>query len=169
MAKPIYQSPPTSSVARFLNRQVASSAVSPAKHAQDDERLTDDAYLGGAAARERGRSGRHIKREFILAAQTDATFEELLTILRRSTRSRISASQVLRALLTVTGRALPAIEAEALRMGAIRMPGNGNARMAARIAFDERIADTIATALRQTVLVQQGAYELTRSRDRPGR
>lgn len=88
-----------------------------------------------------------IKREFILSNEADETLNELIAILSAGIGSRLTASQIVRALLIAVHGALPAIGAVARRAGPSKRPGNGAAQARDRFAFERRMAAILAEGL----------------------
>lgn len=110
-----------------------------------------------------------IKREFILTNEAENTFCELFALLRRTTRSRLTASQLFRAMLKATKRALPALQYEAHQLGPMRLPGNSRDAYPQREAFEERLALAFARGLSAAAALQAAAPEPAPTRDRTGR
>jgi len=167
MPKPIAKDAAPSNIARLLNPDVAASVLSPAAPAPTSASRATPLQPHYAAPERR--QARHIKREFILTAEADATFETLLAAFRNSTRSRTTGSQVFRAMLIAMQWALPAIQLEAHRAGALAMPSNARTNRVERQEYDEHLAIAISTAMRGTAPLNAGADEAARSRDRTGR
>jgi hypothetical protein len=164
MAKTLRDSTPTSAVARLLNREAASRALEPLPPASDMDRRD---RIPEPSVCERDEVPR-IKREFILTHDADETFCELLTLFRRTTRSRLTASQLFRAMLRAARRSLPALQYEAHQLGPLRLPGNGREAQVRREEFEERIGAAFASGLRAAAPPHAIAHEPGQTRDRPG-
>lgn len=169
MARTLEEAPPSSAVARLLNRESASRALEPTR--PDSAALVD---LGGpghvsAKARDVGSYTPRIKREFILTDDAEETFCEILALFRRTTRTRLTASQLFRAMLKAARRSMPALQYEAHQLGTLRLPGNGRHAQPQREAFEERLALAFARGLRDAAAIQATAPETAPTRDRTGR
>lgn len=169
MAKTLRDPAPSSAVARLLNIDAANRAMEPiassASQSDVDPRESDDESFHAVQAHEIHR----VKREFILTDETEATFCEALELFRRTTRARLTASQLFRAMLKALRGALPALQYEAHQLGPMRLPGNGRQAQTRRNAFEERIAAAIAAGMRVTAASHPSAHEPAQTRDRPGR
>jgi hypothetical protein len=111
----------------------------------------------------------HIKREFILTDDGDATFCELLALFRRTTRTRLTASQLFRSMLRAIQQTVPLLHYEANKLGPIRLPGNSREARQQREEFEQRIAAAFLAAFRAAAAIQGAAHEPAPTRDRPGR
>lgn len=148
MARTLRNPPPTSSLARLLDSDAAARATSR----QQD--LPKDQYGGNAAPADRDvrsyprpetewpdviRRSR-IKREVLLCSETDETLDEVVRLLRLSTRSRVTTSHVVRALLRAISRRLDEIRRQAVHLGPRRLPSNSAGSEHARRDFEEALA-----------------------------
>lgn len=138
MARRITNRQMTSSVARLLSPAAATAALAPVDRGVS---VRQDEHPHAVIPT--GRT-RHIKREFILSAETDATLCELVAVFNQSTSSRLTASQVVRALLIAVRPALPAIQAAAIAKVLTARPGNASALRYARDAFEQLLGTVIA-------------------------
>ncbi len=153
MARRIRNQNVTSSVARLLSPIVATAAMAPidrgACTGQDD---------GPNHVVPTART-KHIKREFILSRETDSTVNDLIAVFNQQHDIRLTASQLIRAVLIVLRSALPAIRMTAERAGPFTCPGNSGHQLRARIAFERRLATVIEQGLRIAAARQAGADE----------
>jgi hypothetical protein len=145
MAKPLDKAPPSSSAARLLDPNVVARATVNMRSPHPQSTVS------GTPPEEPARS--LTKREFILDDDSDQAFIELLRVIREGTGTRLSASQVLRALVWSV---LPMTESLLLHLsnsGPWKLPGNGVEADAARAAFHTRLVEAIRSAL-STVLTR---------------
>lgn len=139
MARTLRDTPPSSSIARLLDTGAAARATAP--------RDAAPAAMTGGAVSETGWSDRpdavrpsRIKREVLLCPETDEVLDELVRILRRSTRARVTTSHVVRALLLATSKRLEIIRRQATHLGPRRLPSNAQGNDQARRDFEETLA-----------------------------
>lgn len=154
MARPLREPPPTSSVLRLFDTAAAERATMG---------LNNQSASAPAAANGRGVAGTPsemtgrptlCKREVILTRETDATFEQLLQVLRVATGTRLTASQMVRALLKSVAHAMPTIQREAARIQHMKLPGNAAAQAAQRERFENRIAQVLVAGLRAAAALE---------------
>lgn len=169
MAKTLQEPAPSSAVARLLNRDTATRALEPLRAEGREAIHPTPSHTLQATQRSAAEQTPRIKREFILTDEAENTFCELLALFRRTTRSRLTASQLFRAMLKATNRALPALQYEAHQLGTMRLPGNGRDAHPQREAFEERIASAFARGLQTAAALQASAHEPAPTRDRTGR
>lgn len=136
MAKPLNTAPPSSSVSRLLDEQAVTRALAP-KVAS----VPRDPVLRPQSPRTL------VKREFILDGAAAAMMDELLSVLRSGTATRLSASHALRAVLMALAPALPALAGSVERAGPWRLPGNGADHEHARHGFEQRLAVCIRASV----------------------
>lgn len=145
MARPLRDPPPSSSIARLLDAEAAARATSRQEglslsqvasaghvdHAQSHPAHADwpDAF-----------QPRRVKREVLLCPETDETLDEVVRILRLNTRSRVTTSHVVRALLRATHRRLEVIRSQASQLGPRRLPSNAPGAEQTRRNFEEALA-----------------------------
>ncbi len=153
MAQRISSPHPRSSVARLLRPEVAEAAIAPVTLSP----TVPPAAHGGSLAF--APHTRHIKREFILSEETDATLNQLLAILETSTGNRLTASQVVRALLITLGECLPMIRPGAENSPRVPRPGNGAGHVRVRLAFERHLAGLIAEGLSGSTARMRGASD----------
>lgn len=166
MAKTLRDTTPTSSVARLLDRDAANRALQPhaagaAWPAPSDSISTESRAGDYDVSR--------IKREFTLTPETEDTFAGVLAMFQRTTRCRLTASQLFRAILRAAAWSMPSLTYEAHQLGPQRMPGNGRDAHALRQAFEQRLAAAFAAGIRPAVAPPVRADESALIRDRPGR
>lgn len=145
MARPLRTDPPSSSVASLLDSSAAVRATTrevspPAGPAPSAIPSHRESTSPSAAL---------IKREFILTPETNATLDQLIYLYRRGTRTRLSASHVLRAMLRMTGETLDALGAELLLMRPMKLPSNAHDHDHERERFEQVLSDLLRAALRR--------------------
>lgn len=150
MPKPLRDESPTSSVARFFDREAASRAVIA--------RRRDVAALSSTGTRhypplshgeaDAAQECIPVKREFTLSDEADQTCSALLDMLRRSTGTRMSSSHLLRGMFKGIAACLPAVESEARRIGRLKLPSNARGRDAERTTFEQRLAEVLINGIR---------------------
>lgn len=137
MPKPLATPPPTSSIARLLDASAVSRAVEPVPAGDRD--ATDS-----PKARRRAHP---VKREVVLTEHTAEVLDVLVDRLRVATRTRLSASHLLRALIIAIEPSLGGVEVQVASSGPWRLPANGEQHDANRAEFEQRMADAILAAL----------------------
>jgi hypothetical protein len=148
MAKPLQTPPPSSSIARLVDLDAAARAVAdPTSTA----RRPAEQPLPPQQVQHTLNTARHdrpcLNREFVLTPSADAAFERLLALYRRSTRTRLTASHVFRAVLKGIAHHLDTLEIEAERLGPLRLPSNARGRDQHREHFEARIADAFVRGM----------------------
>jgi hypothetical protein len=150
MAKPLHEPLPSSSIARLLDHEAASRATAPplatplTPHA-----ATASARAGTAPAVRAGEASVCIKREFTLCPLTDEAFNQLVGIYRRATRTRLSNSHVMRALLRGIAHCMDGLENEAIQqLIPQKLPSNARGKDAERDRFEERLASAVIAGVR---------------------
>jgi len=149
MPRPLRENPPSSAVARLLDAEAASRALSVAALPRPESQI----------ARSSGADHRHpeivvqdanmlVKREFVLTSATDESLCQLVDLLRRTTGARMSASHVLRALILGLSHARPSLESEIRRLGSLRLPSNAPDKLSDRAQFERRIAAALVAGMR---------------------
>jgi len=158
---------PTSAVARLLDREVAARAIEP----RPGIAVLESAIAGHAPARKNahGPAAPLIKREFILTESADETFTRLLMLYRGTTRTRMTASHLFRAMMIGLSHCFTALDHESQRMSQERLPPNGPAFEAQRSAFERRIAEAFVAGIRAAAAFHAAAPEPAQTRDQPGR
>lgn len=152
MAKTLRTSPPSSSVARLLDPIAASRAIEkvsghplpnmtseyPSAPIQDPRAVSDP-------------GPRLIKREIVLTPETDAILDELVEAFRRATRTRLTTSHVVRAMLLSAQHAGAAIQDHLHQAGYVRLPSNAQGHAAERQHFELLLARAFAVAMRKAI------------------
>lgn len=169
MAKTLRDSTPTSSVARLLDPEAANRAIQSNAPATAWPSQANAPDVMHNASRNGNEGVPRIKREFILTQEAEDTFCEILSLFRRNTRCRLTASQLFRAMLKAAGWSLPSLNYEAHQLGPLRMPGNGRSAHAQREVFEQRLAAAIAAGIRPAATPPELANESAPTRNRPGR
>lgn len=165
MAKTLRDTTPTSSVARLLDRDAANRALQPHAGGAAWPAPSDSVSTEPAGYQDVPR----IKREFTLTPETEDTFASVLAMFQRTTRCRLTASQLFRAILRAAAWSMPSLTYEAHQLGPQRMPGNGRNAHALRQVFEQRLAAAFAAGIRPAVAPPVRADESALIRDRPGR
>lgn len=150
MPKPLREPPPSSSVARLLDKDAAARALAvtkppPVVPPGPAAPMTAVIPLAPTAPTE---EPANLKREFVFNRSTDETFSRLVDLYRRSTSTRLSSSHVVRAMLKGVARCMDSLEREARRIGPLRLPGNARGREGERDRFEERIAQAFIEGIR---------------------
>lgn len=136
MPKPL-STPPTSTVARLLDASAVTGAVDrPAASSQSSPH--------GPKARRRARP---VKREVVLTDHTAEVLDVLVERLRAASHTRLSASHVVRALISALEPSVNALEVEVAASGPWRLPANGEPHDVDRAAFEQRMADAMLLAI----------------------
>ncbi len=169
MAKTLRDSTPTSSVARLLDREAANRALQSNPLATPWPAQPGAMTSAPETALPSPEDVPRIKREFILTQEAEDTFCEMLALVRRTTRCRVTASQFFRAMLKAAHWSMPSLAYEAHQLGPQRMPGNGRSAQAQREAFEQRLAAAFAAGIRPAATPPVRADEPAQIRDRPGR
>lgn len=158
MAKMLSTNPPTSSLARLLDSSAAGGAVEPiapppASGGQFGPPLEHRAAAAApepatsrAPARSPSRDLPSIKRELVLSPLAEATFAELVDVLRRTTGTKLTASHAFRSLM----RALrPAVTTLAGRSDCVRLrlPSNAPGYEKERETFEEALCRLLVSAI----------------------
>ena len=145
MAKNLIEQPPTSSVARLLDRNAVARALSPAASVDmQASRIRAETIQEERAAVRPS----IIKREFVLTPETDRILAALVQTYRQTTGARISNSQLIRAVLRSMSYGCVAIEREAQRLGTLKLPSNAKERVAEREQFELVLSTSIVEAMR---------------------
>lgn len=149
MPKTLTEPPPTSSVARLLDKGAVARALSPGPSPPRAPSAPFEA-AGVSLVSGHGEAPRPspIKREFVLSHEADATLATLVSVYRQATGSRLSASHVVRALLRAAEHGLESIDREAQRLGLLKLPGNGKGHEAQRKVFEAKLAGSLIAAMR---------------------
>ncbi len=96
MAKALKNEPPTSSVGRLLDREAVARGLHPPSESSRPPSNTDDRPFQPEV---RKRLPAVLKREVILTSEAEETLSQLVQTYRQATRTRLSNSHVIRALL----------------------------------------------------------------------
>lgn len=159
MAKPLTKPQPTSSVANLLDAEAAKAALAPVgasrKIAGDIESRTwhtqQDVVAHGQQDPDRSSvETPHVRRQFILTDTADFTLKHLVGVYERATRSGLTNSHFLRAVLKALEHATPHLEEAAERIGKLKRPKNDHANEAQREEFERQIAASIIAGMRET-------------------
>lgn len=140
MAKHIKPTP-RSSAARFLTPDASTHQVGAAMQEASDSSLLDH------SSADVPRPLQKVKREFVLTRETDAIINEVVSVLRDVSGTRLSSSHVLRGLARLLVRHLPSIRHAAVAMGPQRLPATGTGHALARLAFEQYLAQVFEVAI----------------------
>ena len=157
MPKTLTEPPPTSSVARLLDKGAVARALSPGLSPPRTPSASFEA-AGVSLVSGHGEAPRAspIKREFVLSHEADATLATLVSIYRQATGSRLSASHIVRALLRSAEHGLESIEREAQRLGFLKLPSNDKGHEAQRKAFEAKLVGSLIAAMRAVPPIHTG-------------
>jgi hypothetical protein len=89
-----------------------------------------------------------LSRQFTLTPRTDATTERLVELFRRVTRTRMTTSHVMRAVLKALQHGMPEIERAARSIGPTPLPSNAKGGEVERERFEAFLADAIVAGMR---------------------
>ena len=147
MAKPLHEPPPSSSVARLLDRHTAARATvvpsSTLPHVTEPASGSTDAPAP-------------IKREFTLSPSTDEAFNRLVAVYRRATKTRLSNSHVIRAIFIGLTHCMDSLEHEALRcLVPQKLPSNARGSESDRARFEQRLAYAFIAGMRAAPAYRQ--------------
>jgi hypothetical protein len=150
MPKPLREPPPSSSVARLLDKDAAARAVATPRPTVVPQAQATESVTVTFPAPATAPSGEpaNLKREFVFSPSTDQTFTRLVDLYRRSTGTRLSSSHVLRAVLKGVAHSMDSLEREARRIGPLKLPGNARGREGERERFEEKIAEAFVAGIR---------------------
>lgn len=150
MAKNLRTTPPSSSVARLLDPVAASRAIEKVSGYLPPSRTVEPPITPTPSRAAVDLAGaRLIKREVVLTPETDAILDELVEAFRRATRTRLSTSHVVRAMLLSAQHAGDGIRTHLHQAGCVRLPSNARGRDAEREHFELLLARAFATAMRE--------------------
>lgn len=109
MARALSRPPPSSSVARLLDVSAATRAVAARPDSPNEPKplTTERTFIRASVPRDVPRS---IKRELSLCDETDSVLEEIVRAVRAETGTRVTPSQVVRAMLRALGHVSGLIE-----------------------------------------------------------
>ncbi|MGD9689152.1 MAG: hypothetical protein AB7K52_00625 [Phycisphaerales bacterium] len=154
MAKQLVTAPPSSSVARLLDLGAAARAVSapPTLVGSSAERQPAGGSVPQVDERRELNPGIRpsINREFLLTPDADETFSRLVEIYRRGTGARLNSSHVLRVILKAVAHRMDTLEAEARKLGPMRLPSNARGTDQLRERFEANIADAFVRGMDTT-------------------
>lgn len=149
MPRPLREAPPSSAVARLLDVEAATRAVSQAAVlGPESTNVATPPTFPHRSQSPEPTALALVKREFVLTPATEQSLLALIDLLRRTTGARLSASHVLRALLIGVEHARPTIETESCRIGPLKLPSNAQGREAERARFERRIAAALVAGMR---------------------
>src|SRR5512135_2388747 len=144
MPKPLKDPTPTSSLAHILDRETADQVLrreTPDSNPAADQTKKTPKLTGEPV---------DITREFHLTRRAARTLKRAVDVYGEAIGGSITNSHFLRALLIVVEDAIPHLEEEAakLRLSALKRPSNAPGFEAEREAFEQEMAEAIATGLR---------------------
>lgn len=161
MAKPLHLTPPTSSVSRLLDASAAMRATAPAPASGGAGTPVSGAPTvpmsveATGPARDFSSEVVYLKREFVVTLEADEAITRLVEAYRRATRTRMTASHVLRSVALAVERAMPTLEREAQRLGPMRLPSNARSRRAERERFERAIAAAFTAGMRAAAAMEE--------------
>lgn len=147
---------PTSAVARIFDKDAASRAL--ASVPVSDRQTT---FISPTSASEFGNADpmpllrpvetdepKQVNREFLLSLDTNETCSQLVELFRRSTRTRLSSSHVLRAILKGVAACMGSLEHEIRQLGRLKLPSNARGQERKRDDFEQRLAEAFINGIR---------------------
>lgn len=158
MAKALREPQPSSTVARLLDPESVRRATLPLADSSEREAEIPMCAAGAeppAPAKSQPAlhglppARRPIKREILLTAETDAALDDLIARFRSASGARLTASHVVRALVTAAAAAAAQIENEVRQAGSWAMPSNAPTAAVLRRQFEGRVASVIARGMRR--------------------
>ena len=141
MPKPLKESTTTSSLAHILDPATTDQVL---KRETLDRQPTDQTKKTPKLTGEPV----DITREFHLTRRAARTLKRAVDIYGEAIGGSITNSHFLRALLIVVEDAIPHLEEEATKLGALKRPSNAPGFEAEREAFEQEMAEAIITGLR---------------------
>jgi hypothetical protein len=142
VARTLSREPPSSTVARLLNADVAARAIN--RPSGDSRQESGSGFESAQPERQR----RHLKREFILSRGADQALACLVNVFRESTGARVTNSHVIRALLLVLGQIIDRVKDEAEQIGPTPLPSNGRSFEHERRQFEAQLVAAFERSLR---------------------
>lgn len=130
-----------------LAASVISERSMPKRQHQDNRKYKIDESGAENALPAESSIAPTIKREFVLTPAADDTLYKAVRTLSRATGTNLSNSHFLRVMLKVVADAMPQIEAEALRLGKLKRPGNTAADQPEREEYEQKIAEAVTAAI----------------------
>lgn len=147
MARRLDRIAPTSSIARLLDRSAVAGAFETVA-TKSPARQTAQVL----APKKRSPS-MLIKRELVLSREADRQFQSLIDACRQSTRTRLTASHVARALMRVVEQAMPTIHQALDQLGPQKLPSNAPSFGDERDRFESQLARAIGNGLTMSAVV----------------
>ena len=145
MAKALKNEPPTSSVGRLLDRGAVARALHPPSEAFRPISYSDDLPFQSAVHQ---RETTAVKREVSLSSEAEKTLSQLVQTYRQATRTRLSNSHVIRALLRGVAHGMSEIQREAELLGTLKLPSNAKGCEHEREQFEDALASSFVSAMR---------------------
>lgn len=145
MARALKNEPPTSSVGRLLDREAVARALHPPFESSRPQSCSDGRP---SMTQARNRESAVLKREFVLTSEAEETLSQLVQTYRQATRTRLSNSHMIRALLRGVAHGMSEIQREAELLGALKLPSNAKGREREREWFEDALASSFVSAMR---------------------
>lgn len=155
MPKPLRTPQPTSSVARLLDLDSAARAVArrqPTIESGEPSTSNVRQFPVECAGIATGETP-NIKRELVLTRSADETLTRLVEHYRRVTRTRLTTSHVVRAMLKSVAHRFEQLESEGNTIGLLKLPSNARGKELERERFEARIADAFASGMHSSSAV----------------
>ncbi len=152
MPKTIERPVPSSSVARLFDHRAAARAIAEPKALAmpASETVPTEPIVDTSAPATPMSQPKLVKRELVLTLETDEALNCLVSALRQATGTRLNASHVVRAMLRVVANVIPRIAGQANCPIPLRLPPKARGQEAQRDAFEQQLADLIASTLKGT-------------------
>lgn len=147
MARRLDRIAPTSSIARLLDRSaVAGAFETVAVQSQPRQPVR-------AVPPKKRSPSTLVKRELVLSREADRQFQSLIDACRHSTRTRLTASHVARALMRAVEQAMPTIHQALEQLGPQKLPSNARSFEDERDRFESQLARAIGNGLTMSAVV----------------
>jgi hypothetical protein len=139
----------------LLEPGIAAGALAPVRLNSVDQAVREaDAEIVRSKARAATGELANITRQFILTESTDEILRQLVQLYSRATRSQLTNSHILRAMLKGIAHAMPELEREAVRLGRLKRPRNIRGQEHARESFERKISSAFMAGLRTASLFE---------------
>jgi hypothetical protein len=145
VAKALKNEPPTSSVGRLLDKDAAARALHPSFKSSRAPLYAGDRP---STVPVRKTESTVLKREVVLTSEAEETLSQLVQTYRQATRTRLSNSHVIRALLRGVAHGMSEIQREAELLGTLKLPSNAKGCEHERERFEDALASSFVSAMR---------------------
>lgn len=146
MAKPLRETPPTSSIERLFDIKAAARAVAEPQLDAPSMAAVDEPKRRTARRSSAERPSQ--SREIVLTPSGAKSFDALVDLYRRTTQTRLTASHVARVIMKAVEYSFDQLEREAKRLGPLKLPSNARTAEDERERFESKIADAFVAGVR---------------------